>query len=430
MSTPLISVIDLLNHALSSPFLSLPDLHTSFTRCHSANHAPALTDIPGIYAVISERKAHLTAIEHEMALVRVASERLLSIQARLNDNKSQLQHSIQHHEALAAPVHRVPHEILGEIFTQCLPTIPYPTPMSQSSPMVLTNICRRWRAVAVSTPRLWSSITISVDKALRPSARALYKAWLSRAKYVSLSLRIICEMDIAQLRGQERSYALEWLYPYVPHCAELWLHGPPLQEILEVVPSLERLQMTGFTTRAMDEYSIIVPESSTQLRSVCLQNFRASVISLEQFTLPWTQLTELSIHFALFSSSVFLQLLHLCPDLHTLNISCVSADESKLPQLRGLPQGSVAHHKIRRLEIKTIQAGLDLLFDALLLPALQELDICFCHRERDPWPHAQFMAMLVRSRCPLERLTIRNRISLGHLSDYITVLPSLKIVAP
>ncbi|KAH7925108.1 hypothetical protein BV22DRAFT_1195437 [Leucogyrophana mollusca] len=430
MSASLTSVVDLLNHLLSSPLLSLPDLCTPFIHCHGANHAPALADIPSVRAVIRERKAQVTAIEHELVLIQAASERLCAIQTILDDNRAQLQRSIQHHEALTAPVHRVPHEILGEIFLRCLPAFLYPTPLPLSSPMLLTKVCRRWRAVALSTPRLWSSITVSVDKALRGHSRALYEAWLSRAKSVPLSIRIICEMDIAQLRGKERSHALKWLCPYIPQCADLWLHGPPLQEILDVVPSLERLQMTGFTTRAVEAFSIVIPGPATRLRSLSLQNFRSSIISLDPFSLPWAQLTELSIHFALFSSSVFLQLLQLCSQLQTLNISCVSADESKLPDLRGLALGSIVHPTIRRLEIKTIQAALDLLFDALSLPALQELDICFCHRERDPWPHSQFMAMLVRSRCPLERLTIRNRISHGHLSDYIGVLPSLKIVAP
>ncbi|KAI9459756.1 hypothetical protein HD554DRAFT_2176817 [Boletus coccyginus] len=80
-----------------------------------------------------------------------------------------------------------------------------------------------------------------------------------------------------------------------------------------------------------------------------------------------------------------------CSHLRTLIASCLCTDEVQLDALRALPLGSITHPWLGRIEIKVIRAGLDAIFNALTLPALEELDVSFCYRERDAWPHAAFV---------------------------------------
>ncbi|KAJ7166753.1 hypothetical protein C8R46DRAFT_876343, partial [Mycena filopes] len=56
--------------------------------------------------------------------------------------------------AIVYPVLALPVEITGEIFMRCLPEFPA-HPSGTIAPMLLTRICRQWRNIACSTPRLW-----------------------------------------------------------------------------------------------------------------------------------------------------------------------------------------------------------------------------------------------------------------------------------
>ncbi|KAJ2911961.1 hypothetical protein MD484_g8454, partial [Candolleomyces efflorescens] len=71
-------------------------------------------------------------------------------------------------EALLAPppVHSIPEEVFQEIFQYCLPTDHLPILSSSEAPISLTQVCRLWRTLALSSPRLWAAVHIPV-----PSAR-------------------------------------------------------------------------------------------------------------------------------------------------------------------------------------------------------------------------------------------------------------------
>ena len=99
--------------------------------------------------------------------------------ARLEDQIAQLQQKrdalmkyAKDHRALLTPIRRVPPEILSDIFLACLPPvrlIQQPQPESsvfdvKSPPWVFGHVCGQWRAVALSSPRLWSSVSVDANK--------------------------------------------------------------------------------------------------------------------------------------------------------------------------------------------------------------------------------------------------------------------------
>ncbi|KAJ7885080.1 hypothetical protein B0H14DRAFT_2217607, partial [Mycena olivaceomarginata] len=82
------------------------------------------------------------------------------------------------------PVLTLPNEIVSEIFVHSLPVYPSPPPISGLlSPTRLSHICRRWRQVALTTPRLWRAISLpdsySVDR---------LKVWLDLSGRLPLSI--------------------------------------------------------------------------------------------------------------------------------------------------------------------------------------------------------------------------------------------------
>ncbi|KAJ7137565.1 hypothetical protein C8R43DRAFT_608650 [Mycena crocata] len=90
-----------------------------------------------------------------------------------------------------SPVQRLPVEVLSEIFFACLPSLQY-TPASRLlAPLVVSWVCAHWRNVAVSLPRLWSSLALQPNG---PSGHLLYlsqsRFWLARTGRCQLSLSI------------------------------------------------------------------------------------------------------------------------------------------------------------------------------------------------------------------------------------------------
>ncbi|KAF9239821.1 hypothetical protein BU15DRAFT_61745 [Melanogaster broomeanus] len=357
------------------------DLETPFsTHISFVNFVPGPQDIPFIDAVVSERNSQLSGLSCQIAQVESAMSKLVALRARLEESRSCVRDSMMAHHTLTSSVRRIPPEVLGEIFYHCLPGTPFLTPRNAECPMVLTQVCHLWRAVAMSSPRLWSSVTIHLQKALCTEILPGYDTWLARAKGVPLSIRVLNNVDIV------------------------------------------------VTTTHITLPRFVVPRSLSTGVAGYGKGPRPSTSSLDAVTLPWDQLTELNIHCPLVSGSVFLRILQLCNNMRSIVASCLCADEEGLSELSATAPGSITHHSLRRIEIKVIRAGVDQLFDALVLPALEELDICFCSRERDPWPHAQFMSLLTRSRCPLKQLTIRsNKNAVPHFAEYKKALPSLSI---
>ncbi|KIK80419.1 hypothetical protein PAXRUDRAFT_238530 [Paxillus rubicundulus Ve08.2h10] len=111
----------------------------------------------------------------------------------LERQRNATQHLMSIHRARLSPLRILPDELLQEIFKRCLPDTHYVVPNIRSAPLVLTQVCRRWRVVAQGTSELWSSI------ALRDLGVWNYefyvdmvKRWLSHVRTRPLRMSITC----------------------------------------------------------------------------------------------------------------------------------------------------------------------------------------------------------------------------------------------
>ncbi|KAJ8582540.1 hypothetical protein M405DRAFT_750112, partial [Rhizopogon salebrosus TDB-379] len=66
-----------------------------------------------------------------------------------------LESRILANEVRISPASYLPTEILQCIFKACLRSRDYVEPNIRSAPLLLCQICRRWRDVAEATPELW-----------------------------------------------------------------------------------------------------------------------------------------------------------------------------------------------------------------------------------------------------------------------------------
>ncbi|KAK6992100.1 F-box domain-containing protein [Favolaschia claudopus] len=106
------------------------------------------------------------------------------------------------------PVLSLPNEIISEIFIRFLPAYPEcPVSWGPRSPTFLTQICRRWREVALSTPALWRALSLSDGL-----GQQLGDLWLDRAGSCPLSL------EVDEFWGGNRPEELALVLSYLGRC--------------------------------------------------------------------------------------------------------------------------------------------------------------------------------------------------------------------
>jgi len=95
--------------------------------------------------------------------------------------------------ALLAPVRKLAPEILGEVFKWCIPVArfindPCGRITPNSAPLLLIQVCRQWRRVALGTPHLWTTLALECDPAVNP--RIVISMWLQHSRSLPIDIYI------------------------------------------------------------------------------------------------------------------------------------------------------------------------------------------------------------------------------------------------
>jgi hypothetical protein len=95
-----------------------------------------------------------------------------------------VQEYIDAHKALLSPARHLPPDVLQEIFLACLPTDRNAAMSATEAPLLLTCICSAWRALALSTPALWTSLHLPLEFVFDGGPPAVsVKDWLERSLF-------------------------------------------------------------------------------------------------------------------------------------------------------------------------------------------------------------------------------------------------------
>ncbi|KAJ7038891.1 hypothetical protein C8F04DRAFT_331292 [Mycena alexandri] len=167
------------------------------------------------------------------------------------------------------PVLTLPTEMVSEIFVHFLPVYPECPPFDGIlSPTNLTHICRKWREVALATPRLWRAIRFCF-----PPQLDAFDLWLGRSGCCPISVGIGPYESLTRPRFSS-SRCARWEH--------LRLESPILIE--SAMPLLRHLKI-----EFGDDYSFnpVLFRDVPLLQSVFLNHYAAISV-----TLPWAQLTS------------------------------------------------------------------------------------------------------------------------------------------
>ena len=119
---------------------------TPFSHYLQSNQAPSEDET-------RELKARRTNHLKEISIIDVEIE-------HLKRKRALIQESVDDFNTILAPFRRLPTDVIGVIFSHCLATHRNPVMSASEAPILLTQICRDWRSIALSIPRLWSRLYI------------------------------------------------------------------------------------------------------------------------------------------------------------------------------------------------------------------------------------------------------------------------------
>jgi hypothetical protein len=327
-----------------------------------------------IHDSISSVRLRITQLVDEMICLK-------DIFNELARKRDALESYIKIHLSLFAPVRSLPVEILSEIFLHLEDTATPDTtckwcfrpPKLNKTPMLLGNVCSRWRAVALSTPSLWASFALTIGSDNLEHTTALAEMWLARAGVCSLSISLSstshCNDSMRPLMQAFLPYCERWYEVRLDLPTDFVYDWYPAKNCLPMLQTL----FIGEKCGPNDVFAL-----APRLRHLYLA---CSSYPPSDFQLPWSQLQFCDMGYRRSYDSC-LELLRLAPNLEECKI-CLLYDShiSHAPaQLSGVRRMQIYQHPICFL-------------NKLLLPELRELflvDDPYCGRMGNPPLLAQY----------------------------------------
>ncbi|KAJ6560156.1 hypothetical protein B0H19DRAFT_109592 [Mycena capillaripes] len=337
-------------------------------------------------AHIADLEAQIFDVEQTLAALRLEKA---AVQERLDSFKY--------------PVLDLPAEIISEIFVHFLPVYPLCPPLAGLlSPTLLTQICRKWREIALTNPALWRAITLSGN--LFPRDHII--RMLSRSGSCPLSIRIGEDED-----DEDDICTSEALAVAVTHC-ERWeyvrLHTycsfPTIEGLLPLLRHLD-VEFDDFPS------DVVIPEAPL-LRTVILSSLDASNV-----TLPWAGLTSLTL--TRLAPGRCAPILQQTPNLVHCELNLYHFDYNP-----SIPPSAVTLPYLESFVCTNLVVGsYDGYLSTIITPALRSLHVS----EPFLWPHPidSLTSFISNSGCTLQEICIVGTRSISKAS-YRTAFPTIQ----
>ncbi|KAF7970156.1 hypothetical protein HWV62_24856 [Athelia sp. TMB] len=372
-------------------------------------------------------RSALLLADRETARIDKALLQLKAAQDTLRNQRDLLEVFSSTYAPLVSVLRRLPREILADIFLYLRPDEQsFDSPDLRRTVMLPSHVCRRWREIALSTPELWTTVIFVITPEVDVKRKLdCAKAWITR--------------------GQKRE-GVEGATRYSrPTCgrwksAKISTWTSELLYLKDRIPNLESLDIR------IGENEIDVFEVAPNLRRLRVRGELRPVEQMRQLKLPWAQLTDCDP--GMCSIEYCLELMQAMPCLVTFTVA-LQPSVTYLARFPGDDE-RLRMERLSRLSISAIQCKpeqIEELFASITLPELTEfhysnvqtgfnysnvqIDGNFYYDlvvESCGWSHAQFIALLTRSSCPIKRLAIRIGASLERqdIAQLLQLTPKLE----
>ncbi|KAJ6461744.1 hypothetical protein C8R45DRAFT_530993 [Mycena sanguinolenta] len=327
----------------------------------------------------------------------VLRERLSDLNANISHHESIVQELKQQRSAIlselnlvAYPVLTLPPEITAEIFKWCIDTGKRLLP--SVAPLLLTRICRDWRALAFSTPALWDTIS-EIYFGVRPRADAIFETWFSRpgTRPLSLGINFPEGLDLPSLKSVILRHASQL------QSLELLTNAEGLSAFTAVqsFPILRNLTLVYIEDYDGDEghTQLLRIHDAPALRHLALEGVLPS-----RMIMPWTQLTKMILSLPLWEC---LNALRWATSLHEFGRRGASEEGEQSTA----EESPVRHSSLISLAISTSK-GDEGILPLLILPRLQRLELGARFKIYAPYLDADVVPFLSRVSGTLRTLNV------------------------
>ncbi|KAJ6580780.1 hypothetical protein B0H19DRAFT_1112346 [Mycena capillaripes] len=360
---------------------------TPGTRHHTlmnTNEPPESSDIPLVLSAISKTDAPLACLDEEISRLQEKLKRLEAERAVLAGYRTR-------NTAVLSVLRRMPAEVFEEIFSWTLPSTSGALDLGRfdmgASPWVLTRVCSRWRAISLSTPSLWSRVTIDYTTTREPSyPLLLVEAHIQRSQklkihfYASPNVDSLPQIQMFELLSQ---YSSRWEELSIGLTSAT---VPLLAALRDRVSSLKRVWVQWDGPEGAPVESIDCFQTASSLLDVgafCKHQFVPMALPMSQLiryqlSCPWEQHKSI---------------LSLAPNLVEARVN-IAYDDEPWPDPDQI--SDLIH--LRRLYVSNAEV-----LNYLKVPVLEELALLVRQAE-NPDVLQILQTFLDRSPCPLQRL--------------------------
>ena len=337
----------------------------------------------------------------EISIIDVEIEQIEGILNSLKRKRARIQDSLDDFNTILAPVRRLSTDILGVIFSHCLATHRNPVMRASEAPILLTQICRDWRSIALSIPRLWSKLHIPISHKVRaflpkdiPEERRIVAGTEEVQKWLRLSAACPLSITLMMASGQiSHPPLLDSIIQSSRRWQELEF-GPPSSEldvltrILSLSPDdlcmLQELRIHSLYSLVESHSQNVLEDmwyksgllTAPGLRSISIANIHGRNMFPSGIPTNWKNLNHLFIHSAI-SLGLAHQILTNCCNLVAFLLEIIQWDEwdNYLDVDTPIPLSSCILPYLTFLSLLgDDSSGCNQLLNSIAAPSLQILD--------------------------------------------------------
>ncbi|KAH9485142.1 hypothetical protein JR316_0002049 [Psilocybe cubensis] len=331
-------------------------------------------------------------------------------------------------------IYLIPPEILSDIFRRTLSSDHDDNPISSNTgPMLLIQVCRTWRHVAVSDSSLWSSLRINVSHATGMNHPCIVELWLKRSAFQPLTITVW--IDPFSHLNREAREIVQTILHMLSNVSERWVRLsmtlPASNRLFaefcsSQAPNLELLSFK-IGNWSMEEAQSIntLLRHAPALRTLQWSN-RCSWGSwdapfdsgMQHLRVSWANLTDILLD-TWITLKTALEILQRCDNLVNLDLRHFSYN----PELLFEPnnsissqQGPALHDRLPYTHLPYLESltiyqlkldeGLSLLMERIFVPKLIHFNFTCGFIDHVKWPQASFHNLITRSASHLQSLML------------------------
>ncbi len=336
----------------------------------TSNNQPLQTERLQLEGFIDENLEFVASLRERVSKARAVLNELLKEQRGVND-------MIESCKTIIRPIRKVPEDIVREIFLTLWDTEKEGKDSlnKRFAPLVVSQVCRDWRNIALSMSQLWSTITLDFDQHLNElRCQYLLQTYLVRSANHDIILSLRSTRDISKspiipalLLSAPRWTSISMIIPYTSRHAFSAARG-----------FLHRLNSLSVELTGEDHYfqstqpSFDAFEYAPLLRSLSLKGIRRS---LGRTSLPWSQLTEYTGDN---TTTSYIDILKYASDMERASLQCF---EDGTHQTSSHQRLRILHvQEVRQSPYGTNSAGGILQFlSCVEFPVLESLSMTYAH---------------------------------------------------